>query len=444
MDTKVLNAGQGKVFYGLHFYPGLAQYDDGKGPYRVFLNEDTLRKMDPTFAGRPIFVEHVDEVDPDLNELRKEAEGWVVESFYNAADGCHWVKFIVVTDNAERAIRNGFRLSNAYLRKAYKDGGGLWNGIPYEQEITDGEYEHLALVQNPRYEESVVMTPEEFKQYNEQKLQELKKLSNSKEKGKKMNLSFWKKTKVENPIDTDLQVVLPKSGKSISLTKLINDYDQRVKNGYEKMEDPAMEKHSMKDDSGHSDMDAGGESAKHHAMANMDHMVKMHDGSYMKIKDMMSKHKDMCDELEEMKKGKPQNKEESELDLKVKPEGVDAEGDLHNYDETSEHGMDEHEEKVAEVEHEEEKKDSLLENPEEVVHDEDEEDEKKKSKLQLKEKSEGKEMEDAKAKNKKKNDLEKANRLKNAHLRALQNEVEPQEIVLSYDMVNKGKQRYGS
>jgi hypothetical protein len=432
---------KGKVFYGLHFYPGVAQYsEDGKEPYRVFLNEDTLRKMDPTFAGRPIFVEHVDEVDPDLNKLRTEAEGWVVESFFNSADGCHWVKFMTVTDEAERAIRNGHKLSNAYIPKSFKD-GGLWNGVPYQKEITDGEFEHLALVKTPRYEESIILTPDEFKQYNEEKVLELKKLSNSKEKEKKTMFTFFKKTKVENAIDTDLQIVLPKSGKTMSLNKLINEYDDKMKkDAYKSDEDPAMDKKAVKDDK-------GGESAKSHSMADMDHMVKMHDGSYMKVKDMMNKFKAMNDDMDDMKKEKKDSKGE-ELDLEVKEKAVDEEGDLHN-DPASEHDMDDHEEKVQKVEHKEEMKDSLLEDPEEVVHDDEDPAEDKKAKgkaLQLAE-HEDKEIKEAKAKNKKKNDLaakEKADRLRNAHNKVFENNTPEQVIELSYDRVQRGVERYGS
>src|ERR1700677_5104651 len=75
LSVKLIHNSSGKIFYGIHFYPGVAQYQDdpSQEPYRVFLNEDTLRAMDPTFAGKPIFVEHVDDVTPDLNQLRKEA-----------------------------------------------------------------------------------------------------------------------------------------------------------------------------------------------------------------------------------------------------------------------------------------------------------------------------------------------------------------------------------
>src|ERR1700744_1734004 len=202
---KIENTG-GKIMYGMHFYPGLAQYSEpNKEPFKIFLNEDTLRKMDSSFAGKPIFVEHVSEVDSNLDELRKDADGWVVESFFNSVDGKHWVKMIVVSDKAERAIKNGFRLSNAYIPRL-NGKAGQWNGIDYQNEVVDGEYEHLAIVNNPRYDESVIMTPEEFKMYNENLQIELKRIANSKPQEKESMMSklkFWNKQPVEKSIDVE-------------------------------------------------------------------------------------------------------------------------------------------------------------------------------------------------------------------------------------------------
>src|SRR5690348_6764085 len=139
---------KGQRFFGMHFYPGVAEYQEpDKEPYRVFLNEETIRRMDPTFEGRPVYVMHVDGVEQSLDKLRGEVDGWVVRSFYNAADGKHWCEFIVVSEKGLRAIKQGMRLSNAYM-PTKSAAGGLWNGVSYAKEIVDGEYEHLAIVPN--------------------------------------------------------------------------------------------------------------------------------------------------------------------------------------------------------------------------------------------------------------------------------------------------------
>lgn len=216
---------KGSIYYGMHFYPGVAEYaPEGKEAFRVFLNEDTIRAMDPSFAGRPVFVQHVDGVDDDVDELRKSADGWVIESFFNQADGKHWAKFIVCSERGEKAVASGMKLSNCY-RATNLTGGGTWNGVSYAKEIAGGEFEHLAIVPNPRYEESVILTPDEFKNYNAGKLSELERLAN--DKGTKpMLLKFFKREKLENSADIEtLVVALPKSGREVAITQLVNEAD---------------------------------------------------------------------------------------------------------------------------------------------------------------------------------------------------------------------------
>lgn len=303
MNIKLLKNSKGKIYYGMHFYPGVAEYQEpGQDPYRVYLNEDTLRAMDPSFAGRPIFVEHVDEVNTDNDELRKEADGWVIESFFNSADGKHWVKFIAISELSESAIKNGYRLSNAYIPKSFGV-GGLWNGVSYSKEVTDGEFDHLAIVNNPRYEESVILTPEEFKRYNEEKVVELKRLSNSKEKGdSKMKLNIFKRTKVENSTDLEgMCVVLPKSKKEMTIVDLVEEMDT-IKNM--------------------------------HGYANGDHLVKVGEEE-MSVNDLVKKH---MSAMEEMKKSAMEK--EGELDMVEEPVEVEGDDKAKNDDDGEEESMD--------------------------------------------------------------------------------------------------------
>ncbi len=303
---KIKNS-KGKIYYGLHFYPGVAEYQEpGADPYRVFLNEDTLRKMDPTFAGRPVFVEHVDDVDERVDELRKDADGWVIESFFNAADGKHWVKFLVCSDRGERAIARGMRLSNCYVPKMFGD-GGLWNGVSYAKEIRGGEYEHLAIVPNPRYDESVIMSPEEFKAYNDEKSIELKRLANHKKEGAgKMAFKLFKRAKVENAIDLEATLVLlPKTNREVSLMTLCNEADEKDKK------------------------------------ANGDHMVDV-GGTKMTLNELMDKHKAVCDELEGMKAEKANAAAEDDEDDKKENDDDDMENadDDGDEDDKKENGDD--------------------------------------------------------------------------------------------------------
>ncbi len=215
-----------RVYYGLHMAPGVAEYaEPGKEPYRIMIGEEAIKNMDETFAGRPVYVKHVEKVD--LANIQEEADGYVVESFFNQLDGKHWAKFIVVSDRGHEAIRNGWKLSNAYLPKEMA-GGGLWHGVEFAKEVTRGEYEHLAIVPNPRYSESEILTPEQFKAYNSEKELELLKVANSngKDEGESNMFQIFKKTKVENSMDLEGHtVVLPLSKKEMTLGALVNSMD---------------------------------------------------------------------------------------------------------------------------------------------------------------------------------------------------------------------------
>lgn len=378
---------KGNVYYGMHFYPGVAEYaEPGKDPYRVFLNEDTIRSMDPTFAGRPIYVEHVDEVESNIDELRKEADGWVIESFFNSADGKHWVKFISVSERAEKAIKAGMRLSNAYIPKSFGQ-GGMWNGVTYQKEITGGEFEHLAIVRNPRYEESVIMTPDQFKQYNEEKVIELKRLANGKDQKetKEMAFKLFKRQKVENSTDIEgMHVVLPKSGREVSITQLVNEMDE------------AEEKKKAND-----------------VPADPAHKVKLHDGSMCNVGELVEKHKAMADELAALKA-----KKEDEIGLETEEVSPDVESapEMENEDEADDADAKKKALEIAEHEDKEmadaKKKNAKADNPKS-----DSDDAKKAAK-------------------------EKADKLRNANTRHADEEVA--RVEFSDDMVSRGRSRYGS
>lgn len=221
---KISNASQLPTrFFGLHFCPGTAEYvEPGKEPYKVYINGDTAKQMDPTFEGKPVYVGHRDEVN--LKDLATEIDGLVVRSFYNALDGKQWVEFMVMSDAGHEAIKKGWRLSNSYVPDTLGS-GGQWNGMQYKNEIVKATYHHLAIVPNPRYAESVILTPEEFKAYNDNKASEIKRLSNSQEKQSMFNL--FKREPVKNAADFDgMMIALPKSGREITINQLVEEADK--------------------------------------------------------------------------------------------------------------------------------------------------------------------------------------------------------------------------
>jgi len=256
-----------KILYGLHMCEGVAEYHETGTPTRIFVGEDVLKNMNPTFAGKPVYVNHVENVN--LDTLQEEADGYVTESFFNKADGKYWAKFLVVSDRGHEAIRKGWKLSNAYRIKNSR-GGGKWHNVDYQQEVADGEYTHLAIVPNPRYEESIVLTPEQFKEYNSQKDQELKELANS--KGERSMFKFFKKQAVENAAEMETLSVTLSNGQEKTLKQVINELEEAMKAKAEEKKNEEMEENAPAEP----------------MMANGDHMVAVGEEK-MKVNELVEK-----------------------------------------------------------------------------------------------------------------------------------------------------------
>lgn len=207
-----------KLFYGLHFCDGVAQYQNDSD--RIYISESTAKEMDASFSGRPVYVGHK---EADVENI-KEADGYVVRSFFNKNDGKHWAEFMAVSDEAHEAIANGWKLSNAYDIKKQAE-GGRWHNVEYAYEVLEGEYNHLAIVQMPRYSESIILTAEEFKEYNLKKENELKTLTNS--MGKKFMFKFFKKDQVENSKELSEMTVSLKNGQEMTIASLVDFVEKR-------------------------------------------------------------------------------------------------------------------------------------------------------------------------------------------------------------------------
>ena len=391
-----------EVYYGLHMVEGTAEYaEPNKKPMRIYIGESTIKNMNPTFQGKPVYVDHVDEVDVD--NLQAEADGYVIDSFFNRADGKNWVKFIVVSDRGKEAVKMGWKLSNAYVPTSYA-GGGENHGVAYSKEVVGAEYEHLAIVREPRYEESVILTPEQFKEYNAEKELELTRLQNSKEKPKEKKMAFtlFKRTKVENSSDMESMLVeLPKSKKEMRLSTIISEFDT-IQNM--------------------------------HGYANGEHMVKVGDKE-MSVNALVKKH------LQMMKSAKPEGEDDERgggepgvdkaLHDETEDEGIsegvrDVDGrggDKHLEDAADLPEMSEEEIDTEEESEEETEEEGHVKSPPPRKHA-------MKNALQI-----AKEKKIAAIK-------EKNRRIANAHLRDV--EEETATVELACDQVARGKARYGS
>lgn len=232
-----------QVYYGRHISAGVCGYLQET----ILITDDTLKKMDSTFAGKPVYVDHQ---SVDLPNLQTQADGYVSESFYLKEDGSHWLKFIAVSDKAHEAIKNGYKLSNAYKALAFGV-GGTWHNVPYDREIVEGEYNHLAIVKNPRYEESLILTSEEFKKYKEEKAKQLESMINSKENPegeKKMKWNLFKKDKTPAADDLQNSIVKLEDGTEIELKTILNAVAKKNEEDKAKAEEEKKKEDEKKND----------------------------------------------------------------------------------------------------------------------------------------------------------------------------------------------------
>lgn len=142
--------------------PGVISYaDSDQGT--VLVGKPALDRMGTTFRNCPvIFVpEHHNDAskenafnfdDPSANP----ASGIVAGIPYWGDDGWQYVDISVWDEEAQKAIESGYSVSCAYEIDE-TGGAGDWHQIPYDEEVTNGHYLHMAIVPRPRYEGSQIL-----------------------------------------------------------------------------------------------------------------------------------------------------------------------------------------------------------------------------------------------------------------------------------------------
>ena len=136
--------------------PGLVSYKDS-GYGVALLKKETMEKMLPSFIGCPVVVQHKDgSAEEILNSGN--AIGKVTSASWNPETGWFDCTYSV-NDEKQKEVdaleKDGWSVSCAFDSD---DTGpaGEWHALPYNFEIVDGHFTHLALVPNPRYEDSKI------------------------------------------------------------------------------------------------------------------------------------------------------------------------------------------------------------------------------------------------------------------------------------------------
>lgn len=129
---------------------GLVDYSDvNDGKY--LLRKEAIEKMLPTLEGRPLVVGH-QEIDP--NKLDEVAVGYITKGYWNPDTGSFDCEVLVKDPEVLNPNKNA--VSCAYIATEFGE-GGRYSGIEYDAEILNGEFTHIAIVDNPRYNDAKIL-----------------------------------------------------------------------------------------------------------------------------------------------------------------------------------------------------------------------------------------------------------------------------------------------
>lgn len=145
-----------KEFTCQFWEPGLVSYEDA-GLGKALLRKEVMDKIAPTFVDKPVIIEHQDGEPEELFE-NGAAVGEITGVRWNGETGWYECDFTAKTQEAADKIeKEGWSVSCAF--DSNDNGpGGQYHAIDYRFEIMGGEGIHLALVPNPRYEDSKIFT----------------------------------------------------------------------------------------------------------------------------------------------------------------------------------------------------------------------------------------------------------------------------------------------
>ena len=138
---------KGRPFKARFLQAGLVKYNFGV----CLLKKETIDKFINTFMQCPVIVGHKD------NIKMEDVVGHIENIWFSPEDGWFWCSGHVDEETAKK-VDNGYNVSCQYRITEYtnNDDNKLHNGNPYDKEILNGIFEHLAVVKNPRYEDAYI------------------------------------------------------------------------------------------------------------------------------------------------------------------------------------------------------------------------------------------------------------------------------------------------
>lgn len=151
--------GKARKFISKFIEPGMINYKDiGFG--QCLLKKVTIDKFIQTMIGCPVVINHQ---LVDKSNVKDLAVGYVTNVWFNPEDGWYYCDGILNDEDAESLIEQGFSVSCSFEITEVDKNGGVHNDNFFDTEILNGNFRHLALVENPRFREANIAMNESNK-----------------------------------------------------------------------------------------------------------------------------------------------------------------------------------------------------------------------------------------------------------------------------------------
>lgn len=215
-----------RTFASKFIVDGFCGYDNEL----TLVRESALEKMAPTFINRAV-IKSPHDLNIYQDNIMKKASGRVIDVWKEETANAWWAKFEIWDEDLLKAIDNdGYNFVSCAYFITDNGGPGVFNAVEYSDEVLDGFYHHLAVTNNPRYDDSDIYRINENKNdLNFMKIGDIMKLNEIENSDKGENKMFGKK-KIEAEVDKD--VMFETSCGELTIEQMvakINDLEEQVK-----------------------------------------------------------------------------------------------------------------------------------------------------------------------------------------------------------------------
>jgi hypothetical protein len=133
---------QPKTHKAAFMVPGLCSYEsDGNGIWKF--DKVAIDDSINSFIGKPVQIGH---------DIGTPESGYVCGVYFDEQYGFYVATFFLLDEKAEEMINSGkYYPSCFYVVEEESGAGGVYNEIAYSNEILKARFDHLAIVETPRY-----------------------------------------------------------------------------------------------------------------------------------------------------------------------------------------------------------------------------------------------------------------------------------------------------